>query len=853
MATLLHIFTPIFRSSAAKGDPQALPPETPPATSLPPPPKGTLSRTVVSSPSPFSRLIRDANNYILQWRDGLNESERRDRKRLDERKQILAVRIHGAATLDDWEAAARELDRLEGNDKWKLDDSAGDYNPEFIGEKLHELEDARLNHDIRTMMYLVRTALSRDLGGMGNLDLYRHSYIGTKALIERYVDSAVKTVEAIVEQSAFAMPPDLEYKDLLEGMLYARQSFGRSALLLSGGATFGMAHIGVVKSLFESRLLPRIISGASAGSIICAVLCTRKDEDIPGVIETFPYGDLAVFEGHGDTVSDHVRRLLTEGSWADIKHLTRVMRGMLGDMTFQEAYNRTRRICNICVSTESIYELPRLLNYITAPNVMIWSAVAASCSVPLVFNSAPLLVKDPVTGEHAPWNPSPQRWIDGSVDNDLPMTRLAEMFNVNHFIVSQVNPHVVPFLSRDDRLYPSDDLDQGSSAAGESSVDWLYLLTSMAKDEALHRLHFLTELGICPNLFTKLRSILSQKYSGDITILPEIAIQDLPNILSNPTSAFMLRTCLAGERAAWPKLSRIRDRCAIELALDRAVHRLRARVVFSQSQVDLRRLATGSEHLGAGLPIGIGNSATPGRAGPDSLRGPRSVVRNPTDADGLSRRRRNSGSSIQLMARHKNVLQSLEQALTDEDTEQEERLEIVSRRGSHIPSLAPAHLAGRANTSKPRLKRAVRSHFHLPYRGPSATSFPGPHPLPAKERWTDELDFSRPLTPPPGSDDRYSDEARPERPRTPSKSLRPPGGARDDHTTPFRLDILSQTEDASEIDPHTSDADVEDSRTDDSDLEPSGWDPRHDRDGNLLIKRDGQPRGLTSGHGDLRG
>jgi TAG lipase/steryl ester hydrolase/phospholipase A2/LPA acyltransferase len=53
----------------------------------------------------------------------------------------------------------------------------------------------------------------------------------------------------------------------------------------------------------------------------------------------------------------------------------RVMRDLLGDMTFQEAYNRTRRILNIPVSTSSLYELPRLLNYITAPNVMIWSAV----------------------------------------------------------------------------------------------------------------------------------------------------------------------------------------------------------------------------------------------------------------------------------------------------------------------------------------------------------------------------------------------------------------------------------------------------------------------------------------------
>jgi hypothetical protein len=34
-----------------------------------------------------------------------------------------------------------------------------------------------------------------------------------------------------------------------------------------------------------------------------------------------------------------------------------------------------------------------------------------------------------------------QRFSDGSVESDLPMQQLSELFNVNHFIVSQVNPH----------------------------------------------------------------------------------------------------------------------------------------------------------------------------------------------------------------------------------------------------------------------------------------------------------------------------------------------------------------------------------------------------------------------------
>ena len=32
-------------------------------------------------------------------------------------------------------------------------------------------------------------------------------------------------------------------------------------------------------------------------------------------------------------------------------------------------------------------------------------------------------------------------YTDGSIENDLPMQQISELFNVNHFIVSQVNPH----------------------------------------------------------------------------------------------------------------------------------------------------------------------------------------------------------------------------------------------------------------------------------------------------------------------------------------------------------------------------------------------------------------------------
>lgn len=283
-----------------------------------------------------------------------------------------------AESYEEWKAAAIALDTLEGNDAWKLDDESTEYNAALVAARLKQLDEARVSCDVQKMLFLIRTSLTRGLGGMGDLRLYKHSHIGTKSLIERYIKSAQKTLTALLDVSAKqgARCP-IEPRLLVEQLLLARQSFGRSALLLSGGGTFGMNHIGVVKALWNSHLLPRIISGASAGSIVCAVICSKTDAEIPAVLDEFCYGDLAVFEKEGEEegLMKKATRFLKYGALFDISHLMNVMRSLLGDITFQESYNRTRRILNITVSSASLYELPRLLNYVTAPNVMIWSAV----------------------------------------------------------------------------------------------------------------------------------------------------------------------------------------------------------------------------------------------------------------------------------------------------------------------------------------------------------------------------------------------------------------------------------------------------------------------------------------------
>ena len=86
---------------------------------------------------------------------------------------------------------------------------------------------------------------------------------------------------------------------------------------------------------------------------------------------------------------------------------------------------------------------PSLLTLFAAQ--LIWSAALASCAIPGVFEAVELMSKDRA-GRIVPYYSGSVKWSDGSITADLPMRRLAELFNVNHFIVSQVNPHVLPLV-----------------------------------------------------------------------------------------------------------------------------------------------------------------------------------------------------------------------------------------------------------------------------------------------------------------------------------------------------------------------------------------------------------------------
>ena len=169
-----------------------------------------------------------------------------------------------------------------------------------------------------------------------------------------------------------------------------RQAFGRTTLVLQGGAIFGLCHLGVVKALHLRGLLPRIITGTATGALIAALVgihtedelldflngdgidltaFARHKHEVAGAEEKEPLVQKGVI-GIAETGLRRLRRFIREGYFLDANVLEECVRANVGELTFEEAYARTKRVLNITVATSGRGGVPNLLNYLTAPNVV---------------------------------------------------------------------------------------------------------------------------------------------------------------------------------------------------------------------------------------------------------------------------------------------------------------------------------------------------------------------------------------------------------------------------------------------------------------------------------------------------
>jgi TAG lipase/steryl ester hydrolase/phospholipase A2/LPA acyltransferase len=457
-----------------------------------------------------------------------------------------------ASDYQTWRTHAIDLDAQSGMDVWKSDPNSPFYQYKLIQQRLINLRHWRKTNDWPNLIYSLREGLHRNLGNLANPELYQHTRVGTKYLIDEYINEVTSLLNYICDHPI----PDFSSAQKLLFFRHTGQSFGRSALMLSGGANMGMFHMGVIKALMEQKLMPRVISGSSAGSVVAALVGTRKDSDLPALFR----GDNMEMESWRALSP---REMIRQRSIMDIGQLEHFLRNNIGEYTFEEAFKKTKRIINVTVSAVAKNQHSRLLNYLTTPHLLVWSAVLASCSVPGLFPPVRLTTKDQ-QGNEKPYMAS-VLWVDGALQSDLPAQRLGELYNVNHHIVSQTNPHVLPFITDQYR-----------------KPGWTTVLTDLAKGEVQFRSKQIMQLasvglesGILKNLLESAAGIVDQRYYGDVTIHPTVGLKEYAHVLGNQTLPEFQDWVRAGERATWPKIALIRDQTVIGQTLENCIIRLK--------------------------------------------------------------------------------------------------------------------------------------------------------------------------------------------------------------------------------------------------------------------------------------
>ncbi|PHH68188.1 hypothetical protein CDD82_748 [Ophiocordyceps australis] len=507
--------------------------------------------------------------------------------------------LRHAETFEEWEEAALHLDNLLGLDAWRNNPTSRHYDWKLIGDRLDSLEFARGESNVQLLVNLLRSGLVRNLGNITVPRLYNRSFSGTKYLIDEYITQVAETVEdvCVLATGPDAMPvsPNQMKLDFIHD---TRQAFGRSTLVLQGGAIFGLCHLGVVKALFLRGLLPRIITGTATGALIAALVAIHTEDELPQVLEANAI-DLTAFVGKArvstgsrqgeqtlksrwDTLVRRIRRFSHEGYFLDVKVLEECVRANVGDLTFEEAYNRSKRILNITIATEGQGGVPTLLNYITAPNVLIWTAaIASNASSPSFYGRTVMILCKDAHGSIGPWAPANttafRHWTHASyTDQDSPLQRVAELFNVNHFIVSQARPYLIPFLQSD--------MHGPSLAEARSRTTQLTaFFARMIGVEVRHRLRQLDTLQLLP---AGIRRFLvdEQVPAASMTLVPELTAGDFVRLLETPTRETLNYWILRGERSVWPAVAALRIRCAVENELERSYQ-----VVRKLKAGDLRR------------------------------------------------------------------------------------------------------------------------------------------------------------------------------------------------------------------------------------------------------------------------
>ncbi|TMW64875.1 hypothetical protein Poli38472_009042 [Pythium oligandrum] len=502
--------------------------------------------------------------------------------------EALRQQMKQATSYEDWGVMAKHLDTLEDKEHWRSTISREDHEHCDFHQLIRNTQDLQTAIDsknIDALKFYLPTFVMRNKLGVDTNDLHLDCNTGTKFIIERYQALIVQSLKVLADAPVDVFP----VVEKIAFFCKLKQSFGSTALCLSGGGSIAMYHMGVMKALLEAGLMPNVISGSSGGSITAALAaCNTNEELLDRVIKN----DIAVrYIPLGirwfPPLMDQLEHCIKTGFLVECSDFERTTQHYYSEpfgesdkvmyYTFQDAYLKTGRHVCITVSASDVtgHKGPKklLLNHINTPHVLLWSAVAVSCSLPGIMKGKKLMARDH-EGNVVPYDAMGKEWVDGSIQHDLPMETMASCFNVTNFIVSQVNPHVVPFMGEDVH-----------TPGFRKSI--FHTLESVIAADVRHRLKMLAFLGLFPKIYGhQFSSYFKQNFRGNVTLIPDFIFLEAIGVkaIVNPTREDMDRYIVGGQRAVWPKLAYIGHLCGVEKCLDACLASLLPEDVATQAR-----------------------------------------------------------------------------------------------------------------------------------------------------------------------------------------------------------------------------------------------------------------------------
>jgi TAG lipase/lysophosphatidylethanolamine acyltransferase len=243
------------------------------------------------------------------------------------------------------------------------------------------------------------------------------------------------------------------------------------------------------------------------------------------------------------------------------------VRTRLGNMTFEDAYLISEKVLNITVTPkpgpkdeQRALELPRLMNYLTTPNVIVWTAIRASIGTGILPGKVEILAKNH-RGEIVPYLRENVDYLPSNATvylspRESPYTRLSELFNVNCFIVSLTRPYFAPLLLSDFKH--------------RGHRNWGMRMLKLIRLEVQHRVAQLTETGLLPVAVQRI--FVDEDIPGgfQVAVVPEPQLlRDFGKVFDSHNIKEKVDYWIqVGEQGVWPMMAIIWARCAIEIALD---------------------------------------------------------------------------------------------------------------------------------------------------------------------------------------------------------------------------------------------------------------------------------------------